>query len=779
MTNFFKIFCLSVGPSFLVGCSQILQDVDLSFDEKDRVQQEDFTVVEKTLTLAEAKSRQSDPYMRQIIQSGLGDKARLVSENEAINSNFPEFKVPAVYEIGTGDTLTFSKLVEQSNPSNGSEQSWPTEGAQKPYIVGPGDVISFSKLIENLSNNNEQKWPKEAEDNSYVLGIGDQLTLVQMNEKGSSISDITNGDANASALRALTQNDDSLITTRGRIGSDGSVLLLEVGRLEASGKTINDLRLEVRNILIRNGLSPKFQLEITGFNSQKAFLTVNVATISSTIDQNPTTSSGGILKLTDQPLTLREVLTNSGISEKTGTVARIRLQRNNINYSFTLSEVFNIGSPDIIINDGDHIFINQDVSELFKTEVKVGLDGGIILPNLGEMKIAGQSIDEIEQEVSKLSRQKNSFWTEFKTEITGFNSQKAYLTINNSDPTLATDDTQTSSAGSVLKITDQPLTLREVLATSGISSKPGVTTRIRLQRDQKNYSINLEEIYAASARDIIIKNKDHIFVDEGVSNVFQSKVKVGQDGQIVLPNLGKIQVAGKSVNALKKEVRKLSQRRDNFWSDFQLEVTGFGSQQAIVSIPRNPDETETKSTLVPISNKAIRLDEVLTQRGVTIDPTTLTKINLLRNGTVKSFLFSSLLLDPSKEIYLENGDRVIVEYLPYKQDKVFILGAGISPTKFNISPSNRETLADALFTENGALSSVDANRSEVYLLRGDDPVVAYHLNALNTSRLIVAEAMELRPNDILFVSEQPISSFNRALERIFPLRSLIGDITPN
>ena len=87
--------------SFLIGCSQILQDVDLSFDEKDRVAQEDFTVVEKTLTLSEAKSRQSDPYMRQIIQKGMGNKARLISEEDAINSDFPEFKVPAVYEIGT------------------------------------------------------------------------------------------------------------------------------------------------------------------------------------------------------------------------------------------------------------------------------------------------------------------------------------------------------------------------------------------------------------------------------------------------------------------------------------------------------------------------------------------------------------------------------------------------------------------------------------------------------------------------------------------------------
>ena len=778
MTRLFKILFLSVGLSFLIGCSQILQDVNLNFDEQDRVAQEDFTVVEKTLTLLEAKSRQSDPYMRQIIQKGLGNKARLISEDNAIKSDFPEFQIPAVYKIGTGDTLTFSKLVEQTNP-NSSKQNWPMEGTTEPYIVGPGDVIAFSKLIENLSSNNEQRWPKGKEDNSYLLGIGDQLTLVQMNEKGSSISDITNGEANASALRALTQNDDSLITTKGRIGSDGSVLLLEVGRLEASGKTINDLRLEVRNILIRNGLSPKFQLEITGFYSKKAFLTVDVATTSSTNDQNPTTKSGGILKLTDQPLTLREVLTNAGISEKPGTIARIRLQRDSINYSFNLNEVFNIGSPEIIINDGDHIFINQDVSELLKTEVKVGLDGGIILPNLGEIKIAGKSIDEIEQEVTKQSRQKNSFWTEFKTEIMSFNSQKAYITINNSAAKSATNDQQIAGAGSIIKITDQPLTLREILATSGISSKPGIKTSIRLQRDQTNYSIDLNDVYAASAPDIFIKDKDHIFVDESVSNLFKSQIKVGQDGQIVLSNLGKIQVAGKSVDALKKEVRKLSRRRDNFWTDFQLEVTGFGSQQAIVSIPNNPNETEAKSTLVPISNKPIRLDEVLTQRGVAIDPNVLTKINLLRNGTVKSFLFSSLLLDPSKEVYLANGDRVIVEYLPYKQDKVFILGAGISPTIFNINPSNRETLADALFTENGALSSVDANRSEVYLLRGDDPVVAYHLNALNTSRLIVAEAMELRPNDILFVSEQPISSFNRTLERIFPLRSLIADITPN
>ena len=254
------------------------------------------------------------------------------------------------------------------------------------------------------------------------------------------------------------------------------------------------------------------------------------------------------------------------------------------------------------------------------------------------------------------------------------------------------------------------MSLREILTASAVSLKPGIATVIRLQRNNKTYSFDLRKVFSMSAVDIFIKDKDHIFVDESISNVFKSEVKVGRDGEIILPNLGQIKVAGKSIDTIKKEVQKLSKRRGNFWTEFQLEVTEFGSQKAIVSIPNSPNDTEAKSTLLQISNEPQRLDEVLTQRGVTIDPNVLTKINLLRNGTTKSFLFSSLLLDPSKEIYLENGDRVIVEYLPYKKDKVFVLGAGISPTKFNISPSSRETLADALFTENGALSSVDSRQ---------------------------------------------------------------------
>ena len=93
--------------------------------------------------------------------------------------------------------------------------------------------------------------------------------------------------------------------------------------------------------------------------------------------------------------------------------------------------------------------------------------------------------------------------------------------------------------------------------------------------------------------------------------------------------------------------------------------------------------------------------------------------------------------------------------------------------KITSKPGNS---VEVLFTNGGPLSASSAKRSEIYLLRGSNPVVAYHLDAQSPTRLIVADAMELRPNDILYVAEQPIMSFNHTLATVLPLRVLLRDI---
>ena len=140
-----------------------------------------------------------------------------------------------------------------------------------------------------------------------------------------------------------SQKTDDTIETTGRIGSDGSVLLLIAGRLEANGKSLNELRSEVRNILIRNGVSPRFQLEIIDFKSQKAYLTVN--------------SVSEVFYLRDQVVTIKDILTSANVGFKPGVITRIKLQRDGQEFSMLLRDIYNEKGAHFDVLSGDHIFV--------------------------------------------------------------------------------------------------------------------------------------------------------------------------------------------------------------------------------------------------------------------------------------------------------------------------------------------------------------------------------------------------------------------------------------
>ena len=82
-------------------------------------------------------------------------------------------------------------------------------------------------------------------------------------------------------------------------------------------------------------------------------------------------------------------------------------------------------------------------------------------------------------------------------------------------------------------------------------------------------------------------------------------------------------------------------------------------------------------------------------------------------------------------------------------------------------------LADGLFDE-GGIDIRTGDYAEIYVLRAEtDPqmnggLTAFHLNAENAANLAVATRLELRPNDVIFVAEQPVTSWNRALSQILP-----------
>ena len=564
MTKIFIYASFFFLAGLFTGCSQVLQTVDLNLNSEDPSLQQEFNVVEKTLTIREAKAQKATPYLRAVLNNGRGENAQPIPEKLALKSEFPKNEAPKEYMLGIGDSVTFSRLLENNRSNDLADDQWPLASAVSDYKLGIGDTLALTLIKTTKSN--QQLAPSVENQNLIVT----------------------------------PQQIDETINSTGRIGSDGSVLLLEVGRLEAIEKSLNELRSEVRNILIRNGVSPRFQLEIAQFKSQKAYLTVN-------------------------------------------------------------------------------------------------------------------------------------------------------------------------TSSTVVTLNDQITTLKDILTSARVGFKPGVITLVRLNRENKEYSILLRELYSGKAVNINVKSGDHIFIEESSANIITTNSVVDNEGYLVFENVGKVKAAGRTLNELKNEFKRLMQPVPDSQNAFQIQVTNFASQKALLT-PHGKS-----GVLIPITDTPAKLSEVLTQNGLNIDPNNITQISLQRDDQTYAFSLDDLLAPGGPNIYLQSNDHITSQVLPYKENKVFILG-GVSPQIFKINPANRETLADVLFTSGGPLSASGAKRSEVYLLRGNNPVVAYHLDAQSPTRLIVADAMELRPNDILYVAEQPIISFNRALATIVPLRILLRDI---
>ena len=564
MTKLFSYISIFFLAGFFIGCSQVLETIDLDINSEDSSLQEEFNVVEKTLTIREAKAQKATSYSRAVLKNGRGDNAQPISEKLALKSEFPKNEAPSEYILGIGDTITFSRLLENNRSNSQTDSQWPVAITVSDYKMGIGDALALT-LIKTTKSNRQ-----------LAPSVENQNVII------------------------TSQQNDETINSTGRVGSDGSVLLLEVGRLEATGKNLNELRSEVRNILIRNGVSPRFQLEIAEFKSQRAYLTVN-----------------------------------------------------------TKSNVVNLN--------------------------------------------------------------------------------------------------------------DQITTLKDILTSANVGFQPGIITRIRLNRNGKEFSILLRDLYSDKAVNINVQSGDHIFIEDSSANIKTTTSIIDSEGFLVFENVGKVKAAGRTLGELKNEIENLIQPVPDSQNAFQIQITQFASQKALFTPQGKP------GVLIPITDTPSKLSEVLTQNGLSIDANNITQITLQRDDRTYEFSLDDLLAPGRPDVYLQPEDHISAQVLPYKENKVFILG-GVSPQIFKINPANRETLADVLFTSGGPLSASSAKRSEVYLLRGNNPVVAYHLDAQSPTRLIVADAMELRPNDILYVAEQPIISFNRALATIVPLRILLRDI---
>ena len=254
------------------------------------------------------------------------------------------------------------------------------------------------------------------------------------------------------------------------------------------------------------------------------------------------------------------------------------------------------------------------------------------------------------------------------------------------------------------------------------------------------------------------------------------QISIADDGFASIIGIGRIPLAGLT----QFEAEDLLYERlvmEEINPEFELFISKFNSQKIYVTNNQELQFENTNGGNQNIDtnilefryvNSPIYINEILAAAKVFLPKGQDAQLELIRNNELYRLSIRKVIEGKYKKIRLFPDDRIIINALPYRPETVVITGEVINPRLYDLSPSERKTLSEALYSAE-TFNIMASDTSQIYLLRqqNQNNVVAYHLDASNPSRLILANRLELRPGDIIFIAPQPITNYNRALMQIF------------
>ncbi len=231
---------------------------------------------------------------------------------------------------------------------------------------------------------------------------------------------------------------------------------------------------------------------------------------------------------------------------------------------------------------------------------------------------------------------------------------------------------------------------------------------------------------------------------------------VNEDGLINFFQLGRISAEGETLSELEDLIyKKVVETGGN--TDFNLFIRDFRSKSFSVSLGN-----VTKS--LPYVSTPIFIKYILGEAEVstTVD----TKISIFRGSEVYVLSYNKLLRDTQKSVRVFPGDRIFVDPLNYKKEKVLIVGETGAQRAIAINSNLRPSLSDTIFSGT-VLNNTTSDFSQIYVLRKKKKMFeAYHLDITDPTRVSLANQFEMRPDDIVFVATQPLSLYSRTLSQI-------------
>ena len=243
-------------------------------------------------------------------------------------------------------------------------------------------------------------------------------------------------------------------------------------------------------------------------------------------------------------------------------------------------------------------------------------------------------------------------------------------------------------------------------------------------------------------------------------------VEVNNDGNILVPYVGKVHVAGLTIS-------EISQRINN-------SLKHISTQPAVIVRPVL-DETNVvmvygdvlRSGRIPLTPNQERVLDVIALAGGAKQLSEDTLVQLTRGDRVVQAPLKLIEQTPEQDIPLQPGDRMELLAEP----RTFtVFGASSRVTEIPFS-TPQVSLAEAL-SRAGGVSDIQGDPNAVYLFRFEDrniasklglqvdagqegvPVV-YHLDLMNTQNYFLAQKIPMKNRDLIYVANAKVNNFNK------------------
>ena len=240
---------------------------------------------------------------------------------------------------------------------------------------------------------------------------------------------------------------------------------------------------------------------------------------------------------------------------------------------------------------------------------------------------------------------------------------------------------------------------------------------------------------------------------------------VGPSGTISVPFAGQVPAAGRTTHEIEQEIVRRLQGRAHM-------------PQAIVRIVHNVASTVTvlgdvkQPSQVPLTPHGERVLDAISAAGGTSEPLDRMTIQLTRGDVVRRMAAKDIIANPQNNIVLARGDVVTAFYQPYS---FTVLGATGKNEEIRFEATGL-TLSQALGRV-GGLRGDTADPKGVFIFRWQKPVnaasgidapataeavpVIYRVDLKQPETYLAAQKFEMRNGDVLYVSNSPISDFQR------------------